>query len=69
MVWSRNLDLQRSIRKDCRERSVSSSTVVPTNVIRKMSRNGVTTIVVHSRAVSVTGTMSPYPVVETDTVE
>jgi hypothetical protein len=67
-VWSRTRVLQRWIRNDCRDRSVSSSTVVPTKVMRKISRSGVTTMVVINRAVSLTGTMSPYPVVETDTV-
>ena len=47
---------------------MSSSTVVPTNTMRKTSRSGVTTIVVHSRAASLTGVMSPYPVVERDTL-
>ena len=42
--------------------------MVPTKVMRKISRSGVTTMVVINRAVSLTGTMSPYPVVETDTV-
>ena len=56
------------MRNDCRERSVSSSTVVPTRTMRNSSRSGVITSVVTSRACGETGTMSPYPVVDSDTV-
>jgi hypothetical protein len=42
-----------------RVRSVSTSRVVPTSTIRKTTRIGVISTVLTSRAVSVTGTMSP----------
>jgi hypothetical protein len=58
-VWLRTRLLQRWTRNDCRDDSVSSSTVVPTKVIRKIRRSGVTKIVVIVRAVGETGTMSP----------
>ena len=41
---------------------------MPTRIIRNRTRAGVTTTVVTSRAASLTGTMSPYPVVVTETV-
>ena len=51
-----------------RVRSVSTSKVVPTSTIKKTTRIGVIRNVLTSRAVSVTGTMSPYPVVDSVTV-
>jgi len=37
--------------------------VVPTNATRKAIRNGVMSRMLVSRAIGVTGVMSPYPVV------
>ena len=51
-----------------RVRSVSTSNVVPTSTIRKATRIGVISTVLMSRAVSLTGTISPYPVVDSVTV-
>jgi len=58
-TWSRTFDLQRWILNDCRERSVSTSTVVPISTIRNSTRSGVMTRMLTSLAASVTGTMSP----------
>jgi hypothetical protein len=42
--------------------------VVPTNTIRNITRSGVMTRTLISRASGVNGVMSPYPVVDRDTV-
>lgn len=67
-VWSRKLDLQRFSRKSSRVRSVRTSRVVPTRMIRKSTRSGVTSTTLISLAPSLYGVMSPYPVVERVTV-
>ena len=67
-VWSCTVCLQRLVRNSSRLRCVSTSTVVPTSVMRKTKRSGVMTRMLASRACSVAGTMSPYPVVERVTV-
>ena len=60
--------LQRLARNSSRLRWVSTSTVVPTSTMRKRKRSGVMTRVLVSRATSEYGVMSPYPVVESETV-
>ncbi len=67
-VWSRIRRLQRLCRHCARVLSASTSRVVPTSTIRKTTRSGVMIRALTSRARSVTGTMSPYPVVERVTV-
>ena len=47
---------------------VSVSTVVPIKTIRNATRSGVITSTLTSRASGVNGVMSPYPVVDSDTV-
>ena len=47
---------------------MSTSSVVPTRMIRKPIRSGVTSRMLTTRAVGLTGVMSPYPVVERLTV-
>ncbi|CAM5239934.1 hypothetical protein SCYAM73S_00188 [Streptomyces cyaneofuscatus] len=67
-VWSRKLALQRFSRKSSRVRSVRTSRVVPTRMIRNITRSGVTSTTLISRAPALYGVMSPYPVVERVTV-
>ena len=67
-VWSCTVCLQRLMRNSSLLRCVRTSTVVPTSVMRKTKRSGVMMRTLASRACSVTGTMSPYPVVESVTV-
>ncbi len=57
------------MRNACWEVSVNASTVVPTSKIRKAIRSGVMTRTLIMRANSVTGVMSPYPVVDRVTAE
>ena len=59
MVWLRTLFLQRWIFHACRDRSESTSSVVPTNTTRNAIRSGVKTTVLTKRAASVYGVMSP----------
>lgn len=47
---------------------MSTSSVVPTSTMRNSTRSGVMTRTFTSRAESLTGVMSPYPVVDNDTV-
>ncbi len=51
--------LQRAYRNCCRLRSVSASIVVPTSTIRNKKRSGVMMKMLTTRALSVTGVMSP----------
>ena len=67
-VCSRKAALQRFSRHSSRVRSVRTSSVVPTRMIRNSTRSGVITKMLVNRAASLTGVMSPYPVVERVTV-
>ncbi len=68
MVWLRTLLLHRWIFNAWRDCVVSVSTVVPIKTIRNATRSGVITRTLTSRAAGVNGVMSPYPVVDSDTV-
>ena len=68
MVWLRTLLLHRWIFNAWRDCVVSVSTVVPIKTIRNATRSGVITRTLISRADGVNGVMSPYPVVDSDTV-
>ena len=59
MVWPFKVLLQIRSRHAIRVRSASTSSVVPTRMIRNSTRAGVTSSEVVSRALSVTGVMSP----------
>ena len=65
---SRTRDLQRRILNCSRDRSVSTSSVVPTRMMRNSTLAGVTNSTLTSRAPELTGVTSPYPVVERVTV-
>ena len=58
-VWSRTFVLHFWILNAWRERSVSTSRVVPTRTMRKSTRSGVITRTFTSRADAVAGAMSP----------
>jgi len=60
--------LQREIRNISRPCEASTSRVVPINSTRNAMRGGVMTKALISRAWSVNGAMSPYPVVLSVTV-
>jgi hypothetical protein len=68
ITWSFKRRLQNRSLIAWRDRSASSSTVVPTSSMRNRIRAGVTRSVVARRAPSLTGTTSPYPVVVVLTV-
>ena len=68
MVWLRTFFLQRWILRAWRDWVVNVSTVVPMSTIRKATRNGVITRTLINLADGVTGVMSPYPVVDSETV-
>ncbi len=68
-VWPSMRCLQRFSRHSARVRAVRTSIVVPIKATRKTMRSGVITNVFTSRAPSLYGEMSPYPVVESVTVE
>ena len=67
-MWLSNAFLQRCSWNASRERCVSTWIVVPTSTRTKSSRIGVTSRALTSRALCVTGVMSPYPVVVSVTV-
>ena len=68
-VWLRICFLQRWICSARRDSSVSTVRVVPTKRARNTTRSGVMIKMLMMRARSVTGAMSPYPVVDSDTAE
>ena len=58
-VWLRTRFLQFWILIACRDRSVSTSRVVPMSTIRNSTRSGVTKMTLMKRADSLIGVMSP----------